>query len=73
MDGCKELRSFSWLEPAEVDGGSRLESPYGEDLPFIAIDYTTTKTKTAVSAWVEPTFRALTLPVLLGVKSCSDQ
>ncbi len=66
---ARELRSFSWLEPDEVDEGSRLEPKYsGEDLPLIAIDYTTTKGKTAVSAWVEPTFRSLALPVLLGVK-----
>ncbi|MBD3562900.1 type I-D CRISPR-associated protein Cas10d/Csc3, partial [Planktothrix sp. FACHB-1355] len=38
------------------------------DLPFMAMTYTTTMGKTITDAWVEPTFLALALPRLLGVK-----
>lgn len=38
------------------------------DLPFMATTYTKTKGKTIADAWVKPTFLALVLPILLGVK-----
>ncbi len=39
-----------------------------QDLPFMAIAYTTTRGKTVTDAWVEPAFLAMALPFLLGVK-----
>jgi len=66
---ARELRSLSWLEVEEDDGGTSSDSRYsGEDLPFVATDYTTTRGRTIADAWVDPAFRALALPVLLGVK-----
>jgi CRISPR-associated protein Csc3 len=57
------LRFYPWLkvppDPKEKDD---------QDLPFLAITYTTTKGKTTTEAWVEPAFLALALPLLLGVK-----
>lgn len=61
------LRSLPWLtnEPSE----GRFQARYsGEDLPFMATRYTTTRGKTAADAWVEPAFLTLVLPMLLGVK-----
>ena len=66
---ARELRSFSWLEVEENENGSASDLKYsGEDLPFMATNYTTTRGKTVTDAWVEPAFLAMVLPFLLGVK-----
>ncbi len=65
---AQALRSFSWLTDASDSGHSAPSRYSGEDLPFMAMNYTTTRGKTITEAWVEPAFLALVLPVLLGVK-----
>jgi CRISPR-associated protein Csc3 len=65
----KALRSLPWLNTSDGDAGSASVIRYsGEDLPFMAMNYTTTRGKTTADAWIEPAFLALVLPVLLGVK-----
>ncbi|AFY31721.1 type I-D CRISPR-associated protein Cas10d/Csc3 [Calothrix sp. PCC 7507] len=62
------LQSVSWLTD-EAKLGRFHEDKYNkEDLPFIAMSYTTTRGKTLSDAWVQPAFLALSLPILLGVK-----
>jgi len=66
---AQALRSFSWLTNDEGDAGNSAPSKYShEDLPFMAMYYTTTRGKTITEAWIEPAFLALALPLLLGVK-----
>lgn len=65
---AQALRSFPWLVDARDSGNSAASRYSGEDLPFMAMNYTTTRGKTITDAWVEPAFLALVLPVLLGVK-----
>lgn len=65
---AQALRSFPWLVDASDSGNSATSRYSGEDLPFMAMNYTTTRGKTITDAWVEPAFLALVLPVLLGVK-----
>jgi len=67
---AESLRTFQWLEMSEDEepGGSSLAKYTGEDLPFMAMGYTTTRSKTVTAAWIEPAFLALALPLLLGVK-----
>ncbi|MEH1922508.1 type I-D CRISPR-associated protein Cas10d/Csc3 [Nostoc sp.] len=62
------LQSIPWLTD-EAKLGRFNEDKYNkEDLPFIAMSYTTTRGKTLSDAWVQPAFLALSLPILLGVK-----
>ncbi|MEH2129704.1 MAG: type I-D CRISPR-associated protein Cas10d/Csc3 [Nostoc sp.] len=64
----KALQSIPWLTD-EAKLGRFHEDKYNkEDLPFIAMSYTTTRGKTLSDAWVQPAFLALSLPILLGVK-----
>jgi CRISPR-associated protein Csc3 len=66
---AQALRSFSWLTNDDGDAGNSAPSKYSrEDLPFMAMHYTTTRGKTVTEAWIEPAFLALALPLLLGVK-----
>lgn len=63
------LRSLPWIEADDSGQGNAPGSRYSaEDLPFMAMNYTTTRGKTITDAWVEPAFLTLVLPVLLGVK-----
>jgi CRISPR-associated protein Csc3 len=62
------LQSVTWLDE-EVELGRFNGDKYNkEDLPFMAMNYTTTRGKTLTDAWVQPAFIALSLPILLGVK-----
>jgi CRISPR-associated protein Csc3 len=64
------LQSVSWL-PDEPESGRFEQDKHKyatEELPFMAMSYTTTRGKTLTDAWVQPAFIALTLPMLLGVK-----
>ncbi len=62
------LQAIDWLS-GEVEAGGDSEHKYGgKDLPFMAMNYTTTRGKTLTDAWVQPAFLALALPMLLGVK-----
>jgi CRISPR-associated protein Csc3 len=64
---AQALRSFSWLTNDDGDAGNSAPSKYSrEDLPFMAMHYTTTRGKTVTEAWIEPAFLALMLPILLG-------
>ncbi|MGH1393897.1 MAG: type I-D CRISPR-associated protein Cas10d/Csc3 [Trichormus sp.] len=60
------LQTLSWRDEAEI--GRYGDSYSRTDLPFMAMTYTTTRGKTTTDAWVEPSFLALALPTLLGVK-----
>ena len=62
------LQSVAWLND-EATAGRFKDNKYNkEDLPFMAMNYTTTRGKTLTDAWVQPTFLALSLSILLGVK-----
>lgn len=64
------LRLYPWLRD-EGEPGRFSDRNYGkgkQDLPFMAMTYTTTRGKTVTDAWVEPAFLAIALPLLLGVK-----
>jgi len=63
------LQSLDWRKTDEPESGRYPGDKYaGEDLPFMATNYTTTRGKTLTDAWIEPAFLALALPLLLGVK-----
>lgn len=64
------LQSVNWLsEEAQLGRFEQDKHKYAkEELPFLAMNYTTTRGKTLTDAWVQPAFLALTLPMLLGVK-----
>lgn len=63
------LQSVDWRKSEELEAGRYPGDRYaGEDLPFMATNYTTTRGKTLTDAWIEPAFLALALPRLLGVK-----
>ena len=65
------LQTLAWHGEDEPKAGRypKLGVRYSvRDLPFMAINYTTTMGKTLTDAWVEPAFLALALPRLLGVK-----
>ena len=62
------LQSVTWLND-EAELGRFPKDKYNkEDLPFMAMNYTTTRGKTLADAWVQPAFLALSLPILLGIK-----
>jgi CRISPR-associated protein Csc3 len=62
------LQSVSWLKDEATSGRFQYDKYNKEDLPFMAMNYTTTRGKTLTDAWVQPAFLALSLPILLGVK-----
>lgn len=62
------LRSVTWLNDEAKLGRFQNDKYNKEDLPFMAMSYTTTRGKTLTDAWVQPAFLALSLPILLGVK-----
>ncbi len=65
------LHNLAWRdeEDDQAEAGRFGKHQYSvRDLPFMAMTYTTTMGKTNTDAWVEPTFLALALPRLLGVK-----
>ncbi len=62
------LQLVSWLNDEAESERFQQEKYNGEDLPFMAMNYTTTRGKTLTDAWVQPAFLALSLPILLGVK-----
>ncbi|BAY29769.1 CRISPR-associated protein Csc3 [Nostoc carneum NIES-2107] len=62
------LQSVPWLTESATSGRFHNEKYNKEDLPFMAMNYTTTRGKTLTDAWVQPAFLALSLPILLGVK-----
>jgi CRISPR-associated protein Csc3 len=62
------LQTLSWRDEDEAEAGRYGDSYSQKDLPFMAMNYTTTRGKTTTDAWVEPSFLALALPILLGVK-----
>lgn len=63
------LQLLDWCKIDEPEEGRYPGDKYaGEDLPFMATNYTTTRGKTLTDAWIEPAFLALVLPWLLGVK-----
>jgi CRISPR-associated protein Csc3 len=62
------LQSVPWLTDEAKLGRFHDDKYNKEDLPFIAMSYTTTRGKTLSDAWVQPAFLALSLPILLGVK-----
>lgn len=63
------LQTLAWQDQDEVEAGRFGKHQYSvQDLPFMAINYTTTMGKTVTDAWIEPAFLALALPRLLGVK-----
>ncbi len=67
---ANSLRLYPWLRD-EGEPGRFTDKNYGrdkQDLPFMAITYTTTRGKTATDAWVEPAFLAIALSFLLGIK-----
>lgn len=61
------LSSWSWLKDIEPGGQSK-DKYESSQLPFMATIFTTTRGKTITDAWVQPTFLALALPLLLGVR-----
>lgn len=62
------LQSVTWLTEEATSGRFHNDKYNKEDLPFMAMNYTTTRGKTLTDAWVQPAFLALSLPILLGVK-----
>ena len=62
------LQAVTWLSDEAISGRFQDDKYNKEDLPFMAMNYTTTKGKTLTDAWVKPAFIALSLPILLGVK-----
>lgn len=62
------LQTLPWRDEDEAEAGRYGDSYSHKDLPFMAMTYTTTRGKTTTDAWVEPSFLALALPILLGVK-----
>jgi CRISPR-associated protein Csc3 len=62
------LQLVPWLNDEAKLGRFQDEKYQKEDLPFMAMNYTTTRGKTLTDAWVQPAFLALSLPILLGVK-----
>ena len=61
------LSSWDWLK--DVEPGESSEDRYeSSQLPFMATIFTTTRGKTLTDAWVQPTFLALALSILLGVR-----
>ncbi len=69
MKSTKFLQTIDWCSGDEPEAGNRAVDKYsGQDLPFLATIYTTTRGKTVTDAWIEPSFLALALPLLLGVK-----
>ncbi|HEY9801270.1 MAG TPA: type I-D CRISPR-associated protein Cas10d/Csc3 [Leptolyngbyaceae cyanobacterium] len=62
------LQSVSWLNDEAKLGRFQKDKYNKEDLPFMAMSYTTTRGKTLTDAWVQPAFLALSLSILLGVK-----
>ncbi|MDJ0795711.1 MAG: type I-D CRISPR-associated protein Cas10d/Csc3 [Calothrix sp. MO_167.B12] len=62
------LQSVAWLNDQAESGRFQQDKYNKEDLPFMAMSYTTTRGKTLTDAWVQPAFLALSLPILLGVK-----
>ncbi|MEC4813668.1 MAG: type I-D CRISPR-associated protein Cas10d/Csc3 [Scytonema sp. PMC 1069.18] len=62
------LQKVAWLKDEAKLGRFHDEKYRKEDLPFLAMNYTTTRGKTLTDAWVQPAFLALSLPILLGVK-----
>ncbi len=66
--GIHALQSVAWLSDEANLGRFEKDKYAKEDLPFMAMNYTTTRGKTLTDAWVQPVFLALSLPVLLGVK-----
>ncbi|WP_017659639.1 type I-D CRISPR-associated protein Cas10d/Csc3 [Baaleninema simplex] len=59
------LQSLDWLDPLDKSTSKHYSK---SDLPFMATIVTTTRNKTVTDAWVQPTFLALALPLLLGVR-----
>ncbi|MBD2458957.1 type I-D CRISPR-associated protein Cas10d/Csc3 [Nostoc sp. FACHB-87] len=62
------LQTLPWRNEDEAEAGRYGDSYSYTDLPFMAMTYTTTRGKTTTDAWVEPSYLALALPILLGVK-----
>ncbi|GAA6620242.1 type I-D CRISPR-associated protein Cas10d/Csc3 [Scytonema sp. NUACC26] len=62
------LQSVTWLSDEANLGRFDKDKYAREDLPFMAMNYTTTRGKTLTDAWVQPAFLALSLSILLGVK-----
>ncbi len=64
------LQNIAWRDDdEEAEAGRFAKHQYSvQDLPFMVMTYTTTMGKTITDAWIEPTFLALALPRLLGVK-----
>ncbi|MEN9235959.1 MAG: type I-D CRISPR-associated protein Cas10d/Csc3 [Gloeomargarita sp. GMQP_bins_25] len=62
------LRHYNWLLTPDDHCTSSRQTYTREDLPFLAVTYTTTRGKTVAEAWVEPLFLGLLLPYLLGIK-----
>lgn len=64
------LQQLAWLtdEPEQGRFQEDIHKYVTEDLPFMGMNYTTTRGKTLTDAWVQPAFLALALPMLLGVK-----
>ncbi len=62
------LQSVSWLKDEATSGRFKNDKYNKEDLPFMAMNYTTTRGKTLTDAWVQPAFLTLSLSILLGVK-----
>ncbi|MBD2441327.1 type I-D CRISPR-associated protein Cas10d/Csc3 [Nostoc sp. FACHB-110] len=62
------LQSVAWLTDEAKLGRFKQDKYNKEDLPFMAMSYTTTRGKTLTDAWVQPAFLALSLSILLGVK-----
>ena len=61
------LSSWDWLK--QVQAGEYDQDRYeSSQLPFMATIYTTSRGKTRTDAWVQPTFLALALSILLGVR-----
>lgn len=61
------LGSWDWLKPAQPE--EQDEAHYeASQLPFMATIFTTTRGKTLTDAWVQPTFLALAISILLGVR-----
>ncbi len=61
------LSSWNWLK--DIEAGGQSEARYeSSQLPFMATIFTTTRGETTTDAWVQPTFLALALPMLLGLR-----